>query len=119
MVVVTQLPRTARETANAKDTNEADNILTILTKVRKCAEGLREVLYQDRPLDETEFLFIDNHFQVLQMAYLRWKRKHRAFPTGRRADRPGVLVPLPCYPSARKLDIHEYVINLRIRPGPP
>lgn len=71
MVVVTQLPRTARETANAKDTNEADNILT---KFRKCAEALREVLYQDRPLDETEFLFIDNQFQVLQMAYLRWKR---------------------------------------------
>jgi hypothetical protein len=79
MVVVAQLPRTAREMADAKDTNETDNTLR---KFRKYAEALREVLYQDRPLDETEFRFIDNHFQVLQMAYFRWKRKHRTFPTG-------------------------------------
>jgi len=38
--------------------------------------ALRDVLYQDRSLTEAEFLFMDNHFQVLQMAYLRWKRKH-------------------------------------------
>jgi hypothetical protein len=35
------------------------------------------VLYQDRALNEVEFLFIENHFQVLQMVYLRWKRRHR------------------------------------------
>ena len=79
MAVEIQVPRTAREMDNAKDTNEADNTLE---KFRKCTEALREVLYQDRPLDETEFRFIDNHFQLLQMAYFRWKRKHGAFPTG-------------------------------------
>jgi hypothetical protein len=79
MAVGTQLPQTAREMTNAKDTNETDNTLR---EFGKCAVALREVLYQDRPLDEMEFRFIDNHFQVLQMAYLRWKRKHRAFPTG-------------------------------------
>jgi hypothetical protein len=40
--------------------------------------ALRNVLYQDRPLNEAEFLFVDNHFHVVQMAYLRWKRKHKA-----------------------------------------
>jgi hypothetical protein len=39
---------------------------------------LRNMLYQDRPLNGAEFVFIDNHFQVLEMAYLRWKRKHGA-----------------------------------------
>jgi len=73
MAVRTQLPQTAREVANAKDTNETDNTLR---EFGKYAVALREVLYQDRPLDESEFLFIDNHFQVLEMAYLRWKRKH-------------------------------------------
>jgi hypothetical protein len=77
--VGTQLPQTAREVANAKDTNETDNTLR---EFGKCAVALREVLYQDRPLDEMEFRFIDNHFQVLEMAYPRWKRTHRAFPTG-------------------------------------
>jgi hypothetical protein len=24
---------------------------------------------------------LDNHFQVLQMAYLRWKRKHSEMPS--------------------------------------
>ena len=79
MAVGTQLPQTAREVTNAKDTNETDNTLR---EFGKCAVALREVLYQDRPLDETEFRFIDNHFQLLQMAYFRWKRKHGAFPTG-------------------------------------
>ena len=79
MAVGAQLPQTAREVANAKDTNETDNTLT---EFGKCAVALRDVLYQDRSLTEAEFLFMDNHFQVLEMAYLRWKRKHRAFPTG-------------------------------------
>jgi hypothetical protein len=79
MAVGTQLPQTAREVANARNTNETDNTLR---DFGKCAVALREVLYQDRPLDENEFLSFNNHFQVLEMAYLRWKRKHRAFPTG-------------------------------------
>jgi hypothetical protein len=61
------------EVGDAKNKSQADNTLR---EFRKCAEALRHVLYQDRPLTEVEFLFIDNHFQVLEMAYLRWKRKH-------------------------------------------
>ena len=43
----------------------------------QCASVLRDLLYDDRTLDEEEFIFIDKHFQILNMAYLRWKRKHR------------------------------------------
>ena len=43
----------------------------------QCASVLRDVLYDDRALDDEEFIFIDKHFQILQLAYLRWKRKHR------------------------------------------
>ena len=42
-----------------------------------CAENLRKVLYEDEALSDTEFFFIENHFRVLEMAYLRWKRKHQ------------------------------------------
>jgi hypothetical protein len=40
-----------------------------------CVVALRAMLYRDRPLDRVEFLFMENHMQILQMAYLRWKRK--------------------------------------------
>ena len=42
-----------------------------------CAENMRKVLYEDAELSDTEFFFIENHFRVLEMAYLRWKRKHQ------------------------------------------
>lgn len=42
----------------------------------QCASALRDLLYDDRLLNEEECLFMDKHFQVLQMAYLRWKRIH-------------------------------------------
>ena len=73
MTVETLSTQTAREVTAAKNTNDTDNILR---EFAKCAVTLREILHQDRSL-----LFIDNHFQVLQMAYLRWKRKHIASPT--------------------------------------
>jgi hypothetical protein len=73
MAVETRLAQTADEVGDAKDSNETDNTLR---EFGKCAVALRDVLYQDRSLTEAEFLFMDNHFQVLQMAYLRWKRKH-------------------------------------------
>ena len=41
------------------------------------ASVLRDLLYDDRALEEEEFIFIDKHFQILNLAYLRWKRKHR------------------------------------------
>jgi hypothetical protein len=67
------LAQTADEVGVAKDKHQTDNTLR---EFAKCAVALRDVLYQDRSLNEAEFLFMDNHFQVLQMAYLRWKRKH-------------------------------------------
>ena len=73
MAIGTQLHQTAREAADSKNTKETDNTLR---EFGKCAVALRNVLYQDQLLTEPEFVFIDNHFQVLQMAYLRWKRKH-------------------------------------------
>lgn len=75
MAIETLFAQPAREVADAKDQNETDNPLR---EFGICAVALRNVLYQDRSLNEVEFLFIENHFQVLEMAYLRWKRKHRA-----------------------------------------
>ena len=72
------LAQPAREVADAKDHNETDDTLR---EFGKCAVALRNVLYQDGALSMTEVHFIDNHFQVLQMAYLRWKRKHIELPT--------------------------------------
>ena len=74
MIIETLLAQPAREVSDAKDHNETDNTLR---EFGKCAVALRNVLHQDRTLNEVELLFIENHFQVLQMAYLRWKRKHR------------------------------------------
>jgi hypothetical protein len=73
MAVETLFAPPACEVANTEGHNETDNPLK---EFAKCAVALRHVLYQDRPLNEVEFLFIENHFQVLEMAYLRWKRKH-------------------------------------------
>ena len=36
-----------------------------------CSVALRNILYQYRPLDEAEFWFMDYHFQIVEMAYLR------------------------------------------------
>jgi hypothetical protein len=78
MAVETLVAQTAREVVGAEDNNEPDNTLR---EFGKCAVALRNVLHQDRSLNEVERLFIENHFQVLQMAYLRWKRKHRGVST--------------------------------------
>jgi hypothetical protein len=72
MAVEIQAAPTLPEMAEAKDQHEMDS----LKEFGKCAVGLRNVLYQDRALSEGEFHFMDNHFQALEMAYLRWKRKH-------------------------------------------
>jgi hypothetical protein len=78
MAVETLLTQPAREVADAKDNNEPDHMLR---EFGKCAVALRNELHQDRSLNEVEMLFIENHFQVVQMAYLRWKRKHRGLHT--------------------------------------
>ena len=67
----------AREMAAAKDQNE---MATTLREFGKSVGALRDLMDQNRSLSDMELLFIENHFQVIQMAYLRWKRKHRLVP---------------------------------------
>lgn len=67
----------AREVADGKDQNEMANLLR---EFGKSVVALRDMMDQDRSLTDMELLFIENHFQVIQMAYLRWKRKHRPIP---------------------------------------
>ena len=73
MAVETLFAQPAFEVAAAEDNNE---MASPLTEFSKCAVVMRNALYQDRPLTEAEFLFMENHFQVLEMAHLRWKRQH-------------------------------------------
>ena len=56
---------------------QGDERADVLHRVGECASVLRDMLYDDRELNEEEFIFIDKHFQILNIAYLRWKRKHR------------------------------------------
>jgi hypothetical protein len=73
MAVETLVAQPAQEMVEEKDHNETDGLLR---EFGKCAVALRNVLYQDKALTEVEFLFIENHFHVLEIAHLRWKRKH-------------------------------------------
>lgn len=70
--------QTAREVDDAKDQNETDSTLR---DFGRCAVALRNVLDENRPLNNMGLLFIENHFHAVQMAYLRWKWKHRPLPT--------------------------------------
>ena len=67
----------AREVAAAKDQNEIANTLK---EFGKSVGALRDLMDQNRSLSDMELLFIENHFQVIQMSYLRWKRNHRLAP---------------------------------------
>ena len=69
----------SRETAKTRQEGviPGDGSENALQRFGQCASILRDQLYDDRPLDEAEFLFMDNHVQALQIAYLRWKRRHR------------------------------------------
>ena len=46
-----------------------------LKRFAECAVAMRNILHQDGEVGEAEFAFMDNHFQVLEMAYFRWKQK--------------------------------------------
>jgi hypothetical protein len=46
-----------------------------LRRFGECAVAMRNILQQDGGIGEAEFAFMDNHFQVLEMAYFRWKQK--------------------------------------------
>ena len=48
-----------------------------LKRFAECAVTMRNILQQDVEIGEAEFAFMDNHFQVLEMAYFRWKQKQR------------------------------------------
>ena len=64
-------------TKSTHNANAKADTADVLHRFGQCASVLRDVLYDDRALDDEEFIFIDKHFQILNMAYLRWKRKHR------------------------------------------
>lgn len=70
--------QTAREVADVKDHNETDRTLR---EFGRCAVALRNVLDENRAIDDMGLLFIENHLHVVQMAYLRWKWKQRPLPT--------------------------------------
>jgi hypothetical protein len=78
LAVETVVAQIARAVADKKDKNKTD---TTLREFCKCAVALRNVLRQDRSLNVEELLLMDNHFQVLQMVYLRWKRKQQGLST--------------------------------------
>jgi len=63
---------------NLFDVHIPDDRADRLHQFGQCASVLRDMLYDDGALGEEEFIFIDKHFQILNMAYLRWKRKHRS-----------------------------------------
>jgi hypothetical protein len=67
------LTRAAHMTGGLNSENQTSNDLRDFSK---CVAVLRSILYQDRSLDKVEFLFMEKQMQVLQIAYLRWKRKH-------------------------------------------
>ena len=66
-----------REEEEAKNQHE---MTTTLRAFGKSTVALCDVMDQGRSLTDMELLFIENHFQVIQMAYLRWKRKYRPVP---------------------------------------
>jgi hypothetical protein len=71
------MPRTnlsAGEEADAKGKYELDQTLR---EFGKGAIALCDVMDQGKSLTDMELLFLENHFQVVQMAYVRWKRKYR------------------------------------------
>ena len=69
-------PRTQkRQTPTDKNT-----IAHTAMEFGRSALSLRNALDEDADFDDMELLLIENHVYVLQLAYLRWKRKHRPSP---------------------------------------
>jgi hypothetical protein len=66
------ITRTMHTIGEANHKTQAENDLRSFSE---CVVALRTIFYQDRPLERVEFVFMENHMQVLQMAYFRWKRK--------------------------------------------
>ena len=57
-----------------KEESETDKTLK---EFGRCCLAMCEILHSEKPLDEMELLFIDNHLQVLHMAYHQWKRNRK------------------------------------------
>lgn len=57
--------QTGREVPDAKDQIE---VVNTLREFGKSAVALRDVMDQNRSFTDMESLFIENHFQVIQMA---------------------------------------------------
>jgi hypothetical protein len=76
--IETRLAQPACERTDAKDHVETDHGLR---EFWKSTVTLRTVLDQGRSLNDLELLLLENHFHVVQMAYLRWKREQRGLPT--------------------------------------
>jgi hypothetical protein len=58
---------------------------TFARRFAECAVSMRNMLYEGGAFSEAELHFIDNHFQVLEMAYFRWKQKRTPPASGPRA----------------------------------
>lgn len=69
--------QTAQEVTGAEGQTE---MADIFRDFGKSVVALRDMMDQDRSFSDMEQLYIENHFQVIQMSYLRWKRKHRPKP---------------------------------------
>ncbi len=43
----------------------------------RCATTMQALLSDDKPLNDEQFLFMNNYCQNLQMAYVRWQGRHK------------------------------------------
>ena len=68
----TWLAQPVREMADAQDHKETDHTLR---EFWESTVALRNALDQGRSLGDPELRLLENHFHVLQMTYLRWKRR--------------------------------------------
>ena len=59
----------------ADHNEELTSTSKIVMQFGACSVALCKILHGEKSLDETERLFIDNHLQVVSMAYMQWKRK--------------------------------------------
>jgi hypothetical protein len=66
-----------RQAGRAQEVRGQTDDRDALHEFARCVSALRNLFYEERPLDEAEFIFMDKSFEVLQMAYLRWKRVYK------------------------------------------
>jgi len=74
-------PLLTQPTREVADTNDHKETGHALREFWKSTVVLRNVLDQDRSITDSELRLLENHFHVLQMAYIRWKRKPRVLST--------------------------------------